>query len=54
VLEEALTLALGERSAFLTRACADASLHQEVETLLVSGPQARSSFYNLLFRAPRL
>ena len=45
VLEEALELAPEQRSAFLQRNCsADASLRQEVETLLASSPDVRSSF----------
>jgi len=45
VLEKALELAPGERSAFLNQAClSDSSLRQEVETLLASGPDVRSSF----------
>jgi len=45
VLERALELAPGERSAFLDRACSsDPSLRQEVETLLASSPDVRSSF----------
>ena len=45
VLEEALELAPEQRSAFLQRNCsADPSLRQEVETLLASSPDVRSSF----------
>jgi len=45
VLEKALELAPGERSAFLNQACSsDPSLRQEVETLLASSPDVRSSF----------
>jgi serine/threonine protein kinase len=45
VLEKALEMAPGERSAFLNRACSsDPSLRQEVETLLASSPDVRSSF----------
>jgi eukaryotic-like serine/threonine-protein kinase len=45
VLEKALELAPGERSAFLERACSsDQSMRQEVDTLLNSGPDVRSSF----------
>ena len=45
VLEKALELAPGERSAFLNRACSsDQSLRQEVETLLASSDDVRSSF----------
>ena len=45
VLEKALDLAPGERSAFLNRAClSDPSLRQEVETLLASSPDVGSSF----------
>jgi len=45
VLDKALELAPGERSAFLEWACSsDPSLRQEVETLLASGPDVRSSF----------
>jgi serine/threonine protein kinase/WD40 repeat protein len=45
VLEKALGLAPGERSAYLDRACSsDASLRQEVETLLASSADVRSSF----------
>src|ERR1700678_1830075 len=45
VLEEALELAPEQRSAFLQRNCsADPGLRQEVETLLASSPDVRSSF----------
>jgi eukaryotic-like serine/threonine-protein kinase len=45
VLEKALELAPGERSAFLNQACSsDPSLRQEVETLLASSDDVRSSF----------
>jgi len=45
VLEKALELPPGERSAYLNRACSsDASLRQEVETLLASSDDVRSSF----------
>jgi len=45
VLEKALELAAGERSAFLDRACSsDPSLRHEVETLLASSDGVRSSF----------
>ena len=45
VLEEALELAPGERSAFLNRAClSDPSLRQEVETLLASSHDLHSGF----------
>ena len=45
VLEQALDLAPGERSAFLEQAySSDPSLRQEVETLLASSPDERSSF----------
>jgi hypothetical protein len=45
VLEKALELAPGERSAFLEQVCSsDPSLRQEVETLLASGPDVGSSF----------
>ena len=45
VLEKALQLTPGERSAFLDRACSsDPSLRQEVETLLASSDGVRSSF----------
>ena len=45
VLEKALELAPGERSAFLNRACSsDQSLRREVETLLASSDDVRSSF----------
>jgi len=45
VLEKALEFVPGDRSAFLERAClSDPSLRQEVETLLASGPDVRSSF----------
>jgi serine/threonine protein kinase len=45
VLEKALELAPGERSAFLDRACSsDPSLRHEVETLLASSDGVRSSF----------
>jgi eukaryotic-like serine/threonine-protein kinase len=47
VLDRALELAPGERSAFLDRACArDPSLRNEVEELLASGKEMRSSFMN--------
>ncbi len=53
VLEKALELAPGERSAFLNRACSsDQSLRQEVETLLASSDDVRSSF--LQSSAPRV
>src|SRR5271167_257722 len=45
VLEKALELAPSDRSAFLNQACSsDSSLRQEVETLLASSPEVRSSF----------
>ncbi len=45
VLEEALELAPEQRSAFVEKNCAsDSSLRQEVETLLASSPDVRSSF----------
>jgi serine/threonine protein kinase/Tol biopolymer transport system component len=45
VLEEALELPLEQRSAFLQQNCSsDPSLRQEVETLLASSPDVRSSF----------
>ena len=45
VLEKALELAPGERSAFLERVCAsDRLLRQEVETLLASSDDLRSGF----------
>ncbi|MGA9978917.1 MAG: protein kinase [Candidatus Sulfotelmatobacter sp.] len=45
VLGRALEMAPGERSAFLNQACsADQSLRQEVETLLASSSDVRSSF----------
>jgi len=45
VLEEVLQLAPDQRSAFLDRACStDPSLRQEVETLLASSDDVRSSF----------
>src|SRR5580658_7829830 len=44
VLEKALELAPGERSAFLDEACSsDPSLRREIETLLASGSDVRSS-----------
>jgi eukaryotic-like serine/threonine-protein kinase len=53
VLEKALELAPGERSAFLNRACSsDQSLRREVETLLASSDDLRSSF--LHSSAPRV
>ena len=53
VLEKALELAPGERSAFLNRACSsDQSLRREVETLLASSDDVRSSF--LQSSAPRV
>ena len=53
VLEKALELAPGERSAFLNRACSsDQSLRDEVETLLASSDDVRSSF--LQSSAPRV
>jgi serine/threonine protein kinase/tetratricopeptide (TPR) repeat protein len=53
VLGKALELAPGERSAFLNRACSsDQSLRQEVETLLASSDDVRSSF--LQSSAPRV
>jgi serine/threonine protein kinase len=45
VLENALELGPGERSAYLNQACSsDPSLRQEVDTLLLSSPDVRSSF----------
>jgi serine/threonine protein kinase len=45
LLEDALELAPEQRSAFLQRKCSsDPSLRQEVETLLASSPDVRSSF----------
>jgi hypothetical protein len=45
VLGKALELAPGERSAFLNRAClSDPSLRQEVDTLIDSSDDVRSSF----------
>jgi eukaryotic-like serine/threonine-protein kinase len=45
VLAKALELSPGDRSAFLNRACSsDPSLRQEVETLLASSDNVRSSF----------
>jgi hypothetical protein len=45
VLEKALEMAPGERSAFVNQACSsDQSLRQEIETLLASSPDVRSSF----------
>ena len=45
VLEKALELAPGERSAYLNQACSsDPSLRKEVETLLASSDEVRSSF----------
>ena len=45
VLEKALQLAPEQRSALLDRACeSDSDLRQEVETLLASSPDVRSSF----------
>jgi serine/threonine protein kinase len=54
VLERALELAPGERSAYLNQACSsDPSLRQEVETLLASSPDVRSSFLQSVpLRAP--
>jgi len=53
VLEKALELAPGERSAYLKQACSsDPSLRQEVETLLASSDHVRSSF--LQSAPPRL
>jgi eukaryotic-like serine/threonine-protein kinase len=54
VLEKALELAPSERSAFLERACSsDQSLRQEVEALLASSDDVRTSFL-LQFSAPRV
>ena len=54
VLQKALELAPGERSAFLNQACSsDQSLRQEVETLLASSDDVRSSFL-LQFSGPRV
>jgi len=48
LLERVLTLAPEERCAFLDHACSsDQSLRQEVETLLASSPNVRSSFLQL-------
>ena len=45
VLEEVLQLAPDQRSAFLDRACSsDSSLRQEVDTLIASSDDVRSSF----------
>jgi len=45
VLEKALELAPGERSAFLNRACSsDQALRDEVETLLASSDDVPSSY----------
>ena len=45
VLEKALDLAPGERSAYLNQACSsDSSLRQEVATLLASSDHVRSNF----------
>jgi eukaryotic-like serine/threonine-protein kinase len=45
VLEKALELQPAQRSAYLNQACSsDQSLRQEVETLLASSPDVRSSF----------
>src|ERR1700733_12628557 len=53
VLEKALDLAPVKRSAFLEQACAaDSSLRREVETLLASSDDVRSSF--LQSSAPRV
>ncbi len=53
VLAKALEVAPGERSAFLNRACSsDQSLRHEVETLLASSDDVRSSF--LQSPAPRV
>ena len=53
VLEKALELAPGDRSVFLKRACAsDQSLRDEVETLLASSDDVRSSF--MQSSAPRV
>ena len=53
VLERALELAPADRTAFLSRACAsDEALRREVETLLLSSDDVRSSF--LQSSAPRL
>ena len=47
VLEKALELAPGQRSAFLDQAgSSDPSLRQEVETLLASSPDVRPPFCN--------
>ena len=54
LLEKALELTPEQRSAFLERACSsDPSLRQEVETLLASSEDVRSSFL-LQFCAPRV
>jgi|HubBroStandDraft_1064217.scaffolds.fasta_scaffold00113_33 serine/threonine protein kinase/tetratricopeptide (TPR) repeat protein len=54
VLQKALELAPGERSAFLNQACSsDPSLRQEVDTLLASSDDVRSSFL-LQFSGPRV
>ena len=53
VLQKALELAPGERSAFLAQACSsDQSLRQEVDTLLASSDDVRSSY--LQSSAPRV
>src|SRR5271154_4651084 len=54
VLEKALELAPRERSAFLNQACSsDPSLRQEVDTLLASSDDVRSSFL-AQFSGPRV
>src|SRR5271170_6957206 len=54
VLEKALELAPEERSAFLNQACSsDPSLRQEVDTLLASSDDVRSSFL-AQFSGPRV
>ena len=52
VLQKALELAPGERSAFLNQACSsDQSLRQEVETLLASSDDVRSQLPVAVLRA---
>ena len=52
VLEKALELPPGERSAFLNRACStDPSLRQEVETLLASSDGVRTGIFHTAINA---
>ena len=44
VCEEALAMPLAERGAFLARACSDAEIRGEVESLLAAAPAARELF----------